>query len=111
MAGGLLKKVGTHTLQEAFSSGNGSDLVPIIMDDSMLSSDAITYVLVFNGNTFNSSYKVDCMVFGSPATTVSGLSTIYGYCFRNGYANLANGIAVTVRASAGTQIDVYRMDH
>ena len=115
MAGGLLKKVGTHTLQSDYSSGNGTGLIPIIMDDNMISADAIVYVLVFNGNTFISSYKVDCIVFGSTASTAadlaSTLSNTPGYCFRNNYAQLSNGVAATLRASAGTVVDVYRMDH
>lgn len=110
MAGSeFMKKVGTHVLQNDFSSGNGTDLVQIVMNDSYLSSKALVYVLRFSNNTYTSNYKVNEIVFGSSSTTVSGLSLAPGYCFRGDHS-ISNGVGSTIRASAGTVVDIYRAD-
>lgn len=103
-------KVGTYTVSESWESGQtGMTMMQTALAD-YLDANAVVYVLVINGNTNTSSYRVDAIIAVSNATTTSGLSSASGAVWKNYYASTGT-LGSTCRASQGTTIDIYRMVH
>jgi len=101
-------KVCTYTLAEAWEKSATAMAQTVL--DGYLNANAVVYVLVFNGNTNTSGYRVDTIVILSNATEVSGLASAYGYVWKNYYASISN-LGSNCRATQGTTVDVYRLLH
>ena len=103
------EKVRTYTLEEAWEKSATAMAQTVL--DGYLDANAVVYVLVFNGNTNTSGYRVDAIIIISNATTVSDLaSNASGTAWKNYYASMGT-IGSNCRASQGTTVDVYRLLH
>lgn len=103
-------KVGTYTVAESWESNQtGATMIQAALAD-YLDGNAVVYVLIFNGNTNTSSYRVDAIIVITNATTTSGLSSASGSVWKNYYASIGN-LGGSARATQGTTIDIYRLLH
>lgn len=101
-------KVRTYTLEEAWEKSATAMAQTVL--DGYLDANAVVYVLVFNGNTNTSGYRVDAIIVVSNATTTSGLSSASGAVWKSYYSSIGT-LGSNCRASQGTTVDVYRLLH